>query len=64
VLADPGIGTYKKLVIADDRLIGTVLFGDTTDGLWYLDLTRSGTPIEAFRDDLVFGRAFAERKAA
>jgi nitrite reductase (NADH) large subunit len=41
-----------------------VLFGDTADGLWYLDLIRSGTPIEAFRNDLMFGRAFAERQAA
>ena len=32
VLSDPGLGTYKKLVIADDRLIGAVLFGDTADG--------------------------------
>jgi nitrite reductase (NADH) large subunit len=64
VLADPGIGAYRKLVIADDCLVGTVLFGDTTDGLWYLDLIRSGTPIETLRNDLVFGRALAERQAA
>jgi nitrite reductase (NADH) large subunit len=60
VLSDPGIGLYKKLVIADGRLTGAVLFGDTTDGLWYLDLIRSGANIEAIRDDLAFGRAFAE----
>ena len=64
VLTDPGLGTYKKLVIDHDRLAGTVLFGDTADGLWYLDLIRSGAVIEAFRNDLVFGRAFAERQAA
>ncbi len=29
VLSDPGIGTYKKLVIAKGRLVGAVLFGDT-----------------------------------
>jgi nitrite reductase (NADH) large subunit len=64
VLTDAGLGTYKKLVIDHDRLAGTVLFGDTADGLWYLDLIRSGAVIEAFRNDLVFGRAFAERQAA
>jgi nitrite reductase (NADH) large subunit len=64
VLADPGHGTYKRLIISAGRLVGTVLFGDTVDGLWYLDLIRSGTPIEAFRNDLMFGRAFAERQAA
>ncbi len=61
VLRDPGIGLYKKLVIAEGRLAGCVLFGDTADGLWYLDLIRSGAPIAALRDDLVFGRALAER---
>ncbi len=30
---------------------GAVLFGDTADGLWYLDLIRSGQSIEALRDD-------------
>jgi nitrite reductase (NADH) large subunit len=60
VLSDPGLGVYKKLVIADGNLAGAVLFGDTADGLWYLDLIRSGTNIETIRDDLAFGRAFAE----
>jgi nitrite reductase (NADH) large subunit len=64
VLSDPGVGVYKKLIIADDRLIGAVLFGDTADGLWYLDLIRSGSSIERLRDDLVFGRALATRVAA
>ena len=63
VLTDPGLGTYKKLVIKDGRLVGAVLFGDTVDGLWYLDLIRSGTSIEAFRQDLVFGRAFVSAAA-
>ncbi|MCX7298138.1 MAG: FAD-dependent oxidoreductase, partial [Hyphomicrobiales bacterium] len=61
VLSDPGLRSYKKLVIADDRLVGAVLFGDTADGLWYLELIRSGASIAAIRDDLVFGRALAER---
>ncbi len=61
VLSDPGIGLYKKLVVADGRLVGSVLFGDTADGLWYLDLIRSGASIAHIRDDLAFGRAFAER---
>jgi len=61
VLSDEGLGTYKKLVISDGRLAGAVLFGDTADGLWYLDLIRSGASIKAIRDDLMFGRAMAER---
>jgi nitrite reductase (NADH) large subunit len=64
VLADPGLGTYKKLVIDEGRLVGAVLYGDTIDALWYLELIRSGTAIDAFRADLIFGRALAERLAA
>jgi nitrite reductase (NADH) large subunit len=64
VFRDRGLNIYKKLVIAQDRLAGAVLFGDTADGLWYLDLIRSGAPIERFRTELAFGRALAERIAA
>ncbi len=61
VLTDPGLGSYKKLVIANGKLVGAVLFGDTGDGLWYLELIRSGASVSAMRDDLMFGRALAER---
>ena len=60
VLSDPGRSTYRKLVIGKDRLEGAVLVGDTSDALWYLDLIRSGRPVSDLRNDLVFGRAFAE----
>ena len=63
VLSDPGFGTYRKLVLEDGRLVGAVLFGETADALWYLDLIRAGTPVEAFREELVFGRALVERAA-
>jgi nitrite reductase (NADH) large subunit len=61
VLSDPGLWTYKKLVVANGRLAGAVLFGDTTDGLWYLDLIRSCADIESIRDALAFGRGLVER---
>jgi nitrite reductase (NADH) large subunit len=64
MLHDPGLGVYRKLVIAEDRLVGAVLYGDTSDGTWYLDLIRSGQSIAGFRDDLAFGRALAMRAAA
>ena len=64
LLSDPGVGTYKKLVIRSGRLEGAVLVGDTADGPWYLDLIRSGASIDGFRDDLIFGRALVERQAA
>lgn len=63
VLTDPGRQTYRKLVIRDGLLVGAVLVGDTSDALWYLDLIRSGRPVSALRDSLVFGPAFAEPEA-
>ena len=64
VLADPGLGTYRKLVVAGGCLVGAVLYGDTTDAAWYLELIRAGSAIEAFREELIFGRALVERRAA
>jgi nitrite reductase (NADH) large subunit len=57
VLSDVRRGVYKKLVIADGRLAGAVLIGETQDALWYLDLIRSSQPIAAIRTEMMFGRA-------
>jgi nitrite reductase (NADH) large subunit len=48
-------------VIAGGRVVGAVLYGDTADSFWYLDLIRSGAAIDSVREDLIFGRALAER---
>jgi nitrite reductase (NADH) large subunit len=64
VFNDERRGTYKKLVVADGRLTGVVLVGDTQDALWYLDLIRTTASIEAIRGDIMFGRAIAQPKAA
>jgi len=65
MLSDIRRGTYKKLVIAEGRLVGAVLVGDTADALWYLDLIRERKPVAAIRSDMMFGRSLAvEAKAA
>jgi nitrite reductase (NADH) large subunit len=64
VFNDPGTGSYRKLVVRDDRLMGALLIGDVAEGPWYLDLIRSGTPVNHFRHQLMFGRSFADRLAA
>jgi nitrite reductase (NADH) large subunit len=51
-------------VIAGGRVVGAVLYGDTADSSWYLDLIRSDAAIDSVREDLIFGRALAERQAA
>ena len=63
-LHDPGLDVYRKLIIERGRLAGAVLFGDITGGPWYLELIRSGTSTDTFRDALMFGHALAEREAA
>ncbi|KQP51333.1 hypothetical protein ASG40_13770 [Methylobacterium sp. Leaf399] len=57
VMSDPGLGLYRKLVIADDRLIGAVFVGDISEQGWCKSLIRSGERIADRRDDLMFGRA-------
>ena len=59
VLSDVRRGTYKKLVIAEGRLTGAVLIGETADALWYLDLIRQRKPVAAIRREMMFGRSFA-----
>lgn len=64
VLSDVRRGTYKKLVIADGRLTGAVLIGDTIDALWYLELIRNRDKVAAIRTDMMFGRALARPSKA
>jgi len=57
VLSDPIGGVYKKLVIANDKLVGACLYGDTVDGSWYFKLLRDGSSIAGIRDRLMFGES-------
>lgn len=57
---DPELNTYKKLVIHNNCIVGAVLYGDTSDGAWYQQLLEDGTNIQAARQALIFGRAYAE----
>ncbi|MDP9086584.1 MAG: nitrite reductase large subunit NirB, partial [Pseudomonadota bacterium] len=59
VLRDASRGIYKRIIVRDDRIVGTVLYGDTGDGNWYFDLMRKGEDIAPIRDDLIFGQAYA-----
>ena len=55
---DPALGIYKKLVIKDNKLIGTVLYGDTVDGSWYHELLESEQDITEMRGNLIFGQRY------
>jgi nitrite reductase (NADH) large subunit len=58
---DAKCGLYKKVILRDDRVVGCVLYGAVTDGPWYVQLMRDKVDGAPFRDQIVFGRAFAER---
>ena len=68
VWRDHGLRRYRKLVLREGAqgtvLVGCVLYGETSDGLWYLDLITSAQPIDHLRNDLIFGPALCAREAA
>ncbi|GAB4345343.1 MAG: nitrite reductase large subunit NirB [Gammaproteobacteria bacterium] len=57
VFQDPSRGIYKKLVLRDNRIVGTVLYGDTVDSSWYFQLMRDRSDVSDLRDHLLFGQA-------
>ena len=58
VLRDAAAGVYKRLVLEDDKVIGTVLYGETGDGAWFFDLIKKAQSISDMRDTLIFGQAY------
>jgi nitrite reductase (NADH) large subunit len=60
-LHDAKRGLYKKVILRDDRIVGSVLYGSVADGPWYVQLMRDKVDVSSFRDQIVFGRAFAEQ---
>ena len=58
VLRDASAGVYKRLILKDDRLIGAVLYGETSDGAWFNDLKKRQADISAMRETLIFGQAY------
>ena len=58
VLRDACAGVYKRIVLKDNRIIGTVLFGETADGAWFNDLKKKEVDISEMRDTLIFGQAY------
>jgi nitrite reductase (NADH) large subunit len=58
VLRDAAAGVYKRLVLKDNRIIGTVLFGETSDGAWFNDLKKKEVDVSEMRETLIFGQAY------
>ncbi|MCO5066468.1 MAG: nitrite reductase large subunit NirB [Rhizobiaceae bacterium] len=58
ILRDASAGIYKRVILRDNKVIGTVLFGETADGSWFADLQKKQADISEMRDTLIFGQAF------
>ena len=52
-LRDAARGVYKRVILKEDRIVGTVLYGDTTDGNWYFDLLKKGEDVSDIREALI-----------
>jgi nitrite reductase (NADH) large subunit len=48
-------GMYKKLVLENNRIAGTVMFGDTADGPNFFRMLQEGRDISGQRSTLLFG---------
>ncbi len=59
VLRDATRNIYKRLVLEGDKLVGVVMYGDTSDGAWFFDLVKRGTDITQMRETLIFGQGYA-----
>lgn len=58
VMQDPANNTYRKILLDNDRIVGTVLFGNTRDGQFYFDLMQQQTPVNQWLPQLIFGQAY------
>jgi nitrite reductase (NADH) large subunit len=62
-LRDEAEERYRRLLLRDGALVGAVLYGDTADAGFYLDLITSRRPVAGFRSALAFGAAYVREAA-
>ncbi|SDB54075.1 NAD(P)/FAD-dependent oxidoreductase [Belnapia rosea] len=62
-LRDEAEERYRRLLLRDGRLIGAVLYGDTADAGFYLDLITTRRSVVGFRSALALGPAFVREAA-
>lgn len=58
VLRDDASGVYKRLILENDIVVGTVLYGQTSDGPWLFDMMRRQVDVSLLRHSLIFGEAY------
>ncbi|MBM2576363.1 NAD(P)/FAD-dependent oxidoreductase [Jannaschia sp. Os4] len=58
VLRDPARGVYRRLLLEGDRVVGAVMYGDTSDSAWFFGLIKDRADVSGMRDTLIFGPAY------
>ncbi|WP_290522297.1 FAD-dependent oxidoreductase [Alcanivorax sp.] len=53
-------GSYRRLQVVENRIVGMVLYGDVTDAAFYENLWRERTDITSLRQILLMGEAFCK----
>lgn len=54
-------GSYRRVQIRDNRVVGMVLYGDVSDAPFFEKLWSENTDISALRETLLLGEAFCKR---
>lgn len=57
VFRDPALGIYKRITLNNDRIIGLVMYGDTSDSNWFFDKLKTAEDISEIRGTLIYGSA-------
>tara|TARA_R110002074_G_scaffold24510_1_gene73142 strand:- start:587 stop:1819 length:1233 start_codon:yes stop_codon:yes gene_type:complete len=63
VWQDFATGSYSHLLVRDNRLVGAILIGNTSQGPWYQELIAGNADIDLFRAQLPFGKPFCKAAA-
>lgn len=58
VLRNASAGTYKRVILRDNKVIGAVMYGDVADGGWYNEMLKSGEDVSDKHETLIYGQMF------
>ena len=58
VVRDASMGVYRRLILRDNRIVGVVMYGDTADSAWFLNLLKEKVDVSEQRSTLVFGQSY------
>ncbi len=60
---DPSDALYRRVILRDDKVVGAILVGDSSDGGWLFALMREGRSVGALREAVALGRHLARAAA-